>query len=158
MVAAAGERQVICVALQLETAAFTPLNETVEVPCEAPKLLPVIVTVVPASPMFGVTEAMTGVETGAFTVKLTPFELFPETFTTTFPVNAPPGTEQERDVEDQVVQVAVVPLNLTVLNPWDAPNVVPEIVTDAPTTPLVGLSDEMLGVTVKAIAFEALPP
>ena len=41
-------------------------------------------------------------------------------------------------VADQVVGVAVVPLKVTVLVPLVAPKLVPVIVTDVPTGPLVG--------------------
>ena len=41
-------------------------------------------------------------------------------------------------VADQLVGVAVVPLNVTVLVPCVAPKFVPVIVTDVPTGPLVG--------------------
>lgn len=94
-----------------------------------------IVTVVPAKPTFGVTEAITGVLAGALTVNEIPLELLPKKLTTTFPVVAE-GTEQDRDVGDQPVHVAAVPLNLTVEDPCVAPKVVPAIVTPAPTTPL----------------------
>ena len=55
----------------------------------------------------------------------------------------------------QVVAVAAVPLNLTVLVPCVAPKFAPVIVTDAPTNPDVGFKLVMLGagtVTVKAAA------
>ena len=41
-------------------------------------------------------------------------------------------------VADQLVGVAAVPLNLTVLVPCVAPKLVPAIVTAVPTGPLVG--------------------
>ena len=41
-------------------------------------------------------------------------------------------------VADQLVGVAGVPLNVTVLVPFVAPKLVPVIVTDVPTGPLVG--------------------
>ena len=41
-------------------------------------------------------------------------------------------------VADQLVGVAAVPLNVTVLVPCVAPKFVPVIVTDVPTGPLVG--------------------
>ncbi len=41
-------------------------------------------------------------------------------------------------VADQLVGVAVVPLNFTVLLPWVAAKFVPVIVTAVPTGPLVG--------------------
>ena len=45
----------------------------------------------------------------------------------------------------QLVGVAIVPLNLTVLVPWVAPKFTPAIVIDAPTAPEVGLKLAMLG-------------
>ena len=43
-------------------------------------------------------------------------------------------------VADQLVGVAIVPLNVTVLVPFVAPNVVPAMVTDVPTQPVAGVS------------------
>src|SRR3989442_90450 len=85
------------------------------------------------------------------TVKLLPLLADPDTVTTTFPVVAPLGTVATMLVALQVVAVAVVALNLTVLVPCVAPKVEPAIVTDAPTAPDVGVSVVMLGVgrTVK---------
>ena len=48
-------------------------------------------------------------------------------------------------VADQLVGVAVVPLNVTVLVPCVAPKVVPVIVTAVPIGPLVGASDVIAG-------------
>ena len=48
-------------------------------------------------------------------------------------------------VADQLVGVAVVPLNVTVLVPCVAPKFVPVIVTAVPTGPLVGDRLVMLG-------------
>ena len=45
----------------------------------------------------------------------------------------------------QLVGVADVPLNLTVLLPWDAPKFAPVMVTDVPTNPDVGFRLLMLG-------------
>ena len=53
----------------------------------------------------------------AVTVKLTPLLDVPETFTTTLPVDAPLGTVAVMLDAPQLVVVAVVPLNLTVLLP-----------------------------------------
>ena len=58
----------------------------------------------------------------------------------------------------QLVGVAEMPLNVTVLVPWVAPNVVPVMVTEVPTTPLVGDKLVMLGTTVKLTALLARPP
>ncbi|MGB6875132.1 MAG: hypothetical protein WBD87_03780 [Candidatus Acidiferrales bacterium] len=57
---------------------------------------------------------MLGAET---TVKLLPLLAVPDTVTTTFPVVAPLGTVATMLVELQLVAVAVLPLNLTVLEP-----------------------------------------
>jgi hypothetical protein len=70
--------------------------------------------------------------------------------TTTFPVVVPLGTGTTIEVALQLVGVAVVPLNVTVLLPCVDPKFVPVIVTDVPTTPEVGerLVIEGGGVTV----------
>jgi hypothetical protein len=69
--------------------------------------------------------------------------------TTTFPVVAPLGTGTTILVALQLVTVAVVPLNFTVLLPCVDPKVVPVIVTEAPTAPEVGDRLVILGTTVK---------
>jgi hypothetical protein len=64
-------------------------------------------------------------------------------------------------VADQLVGVAVVPLNLTVLVPCVEPKFVPVIVTEAPMRPLVGDRLVMLGEdddTVKLMPLLARPP
>jgi hypothetical protein len=58
--------------------------------------------------------------------------------TTTLPVVAPVGTGTAMLVADQLVGVAVVPLNVTVLLPCVGPKFVPVIATAVPTGPLVG--------------------
>jgi hypothetical protein len=82
---------------------------------------------------------------GGSTVKDIPLLATPPTVTTTFPVVAPVGTEATMDVELQLVAVAVVPLNFTVLVPCVPPKFAPSIVTDAPTTATVGARFVMLG-------------
>ena len=57
----------------------------------------------------------------------------------------------------QLVGVAVVPLNFTVLLPCVGPNVVPEIVTVAPTAPVVGDRLLIFGITVKLTPLLATP-
>jgi hypothetical protein len=51
------------------------------------------------------------------TTKLTPLLATPDTVTTTFPLVAPLGTVVAMEVVLQLVVVAVVPLNFTVLVP-----------------------------------------
>ena len=79
------------------------------------------------------------------TVKLIPLLATPPTVTTTLPVVAPAGTATVMLVALQLVGVAAVPLNVTVLDPWVAPKFAPVIVTGVPTGPEVGLRLLMLG-------------
>ena len=137
VLAPAGTRATIDVELQLviEVAAV-PLKVTVLVPCVAPKLEPLIVTELPTGPEVGERVVIEGVE---ITVKGDPLLATPPTVTTTFPVLAPAGTRATIDVALQlVIDVAVVPLKVTVLVPCVAPKLEPLIVTEAPTGPEVG--------------------
>lgn len=91
------------------------------------------------------------------TIKVTPFDASLDTVTTTLPVVVA-GTVHERDVAIQLEHVAATPLNFTVLEPCDAPNVVPLIVTLVPTGPITGESDLICGVTVNETPLLATPP
>jgi hypothetical protein len=117
VLALAGTVVVIVPELQLPalTVAAAPLMVTVLVPCVAPKLLPVIVTTVPASPEVGFRVLIEGA--AAVTVKVTPLLATPLTVTTTLPLVAPPGTVTVMLVALQLLTVAGVPLNVTVLLP-----------------------------------------
>jgi hypothetical protein len=84
-------------------------------------------------------------EEATVTVKPTPLLATPPTVTTTFPVVAPLGTGATILVALQLVGVAAVPLNVTVLVPCVAPKFVPAIVTAVPTGPDVGDRPEMVG-------------
>ncbi len=94
------------------------------------------------------------------TVNAMPLLETPPTLTTTFPVVAPDGTGTVILVMLQFAGVAVVPLNVTVLVPWDAPKFVPVIVTGVPTAPEVTDKLVILGVgsTVKFVPLLATPP
>jgi hypothetical protein len=81
----------------------------------------------------------------AITVKTTPLLAKPFTVTTTFPVVAPAGTATRMLVEFQLVGLAKVPLNVTVLVRCLDPKLKPAIVTEAPTAPDVGLRLLMCG-------------
>src|SRR6267378_3044739 len=61
----------------------------------------------------------------------------PDTVTTAYPEFAPEGTVTVILVAFQLVAVAVVPLNATVLLPCVEPKFVPVIVTEAPMSPEV---------------------
>lgn len=99
---------------------------------------------------------MLGPET---TVNVAPLLGTLDTVTTTLPVVAPVGTGATILVPLQLVGVAVVPLNFTVLVPCVAPKFVPVIVTDVPTEPDVGERLVMLGVgnTVKDLPLLSTP-
>src|SRR5229473_1355328 len=142
VVAPAGTGTVMLVAFQLVGVPAVPLNVTVMVPCVAPKFAPLIVTDVPTAPVVGFKLPMLGAV--AATVKLTPLLATPPTVTTTFPLVAPAGTGATMLVAPQLVGVAAVPLNVTVLVPCVAPKFAPLIVTDVPTTPDVGFRPVML--------------
>src|SRR5262249_51641315 len=137
--------------------AVTPLNVTVLLPRVDPKPVPAIVTAVPITPLVGDSDVTIG---GAVTVKVTPLLGKPLTVTTTLPVVAPAGTGTTMLVADQLVGVAVVPLNVTVLVPCVAPKLVPAIVTNVPTEPLLGVSEVSVGgmATVKTCALLGTPP
>jgi hypothetical protein len=115
VVAPAGTVATMLVALQLVGAPAVPLKLTVLVPCVAPKLAPVIVTLAPTNPDPGFTPVMLG--PGAVTVKFTPLLAAPPTVTTTFPVVAPAGTGTTMLDALQLVGTAEMPLNFTVLVP-----------------------------------------
>ena len=152
VVAPAGTGATMLVALQVVGAAAIPLNWTVLAPCDAPKLLPAIVTDVPTTPDVGLTLVMLGGGGGDVTVKATPLLGASFTVTTTGPVVAPAGTGATMLEALHIVDDAAVPLNQTVLAPCDAPKLLPAIVTDVPTTPDVGVTLVMLGAGVPPLA------
>src|SRR5712671_8220323 len=135
VVAPAGTGTRMLVADQVVGVAVVPLNVTVLVPLVAPKLVPAIVTAVAAGPLVGERLVMVG---GTVTVNETPLLASPPTVTTTLPVVAPAGTGTTMLVADQLVAVAAVPLNVTVLVPCVAPKAAPVIVTAVATGPLTG--------------------
>jgi hypothetical protein len=148
VVAPDGTRATMLVALQLVGVAAVPLNLTVPLPWVDPKLVPVIVTEAPTTPDVGERLLMCGAGT---TVKFNPLlDLF-ETVTTTLPVVAPVGTVATMVVALQLVAVAVVPLNLTVLVPCVDPKFDPAIVTEAPTAPVLGDKLEIVGAAAWAL-------
>jgi len=137
VVAPVGTGTLIVLVLQLVGAPATPLNVTV--PRVVPNRSPVMVTGVPTWPDVGERPVIAG----PVTVNSLPLLATPLTVTTTFPVVALIGTGTLMVEAVQLVGVATVPLNLTM--PGDAPKPEPVMVTDAPTTPEVGVSLVMLG-------------
>src|SRR2546430_16403535 len=96
-------------------------------------------------------------EIAVTTVKLTPLLATPPTVTTTLPVVVPAGTGTTMLVALQLVGVAAVPLNVTVLVPCVIPKLAPVIVTDMPTNPDVGFRLAMLGAGVALFTLTGTP-
>jgi hypothetical protein len=78
-------------------------------------------------------------------VKYIPLLGTPEVVTITFPVVDPAGTVTVILVGIQLVGIAVIPLNDTVLLLWGDPKLVPVIVTEVPAAPVAGDKLEILG-------------
>jgi hypothetical protein len=93
------------------------------------------VITVPTGPLAGVRLVNVG---ATATVYVSALLARPPTVTTTLPVVAPVGTGTAMLVVDQVVGVAAVPLNVTVLVPFVEPKFAPATVTIVPTAPLEG--------------------
>jgi hypothetical protein len=153
VVAPAGDGTTMLVALHVVGVAVVPLNVTVLVPCVAPKFAPAIVTGVPAMPNGGDKLEIVG-----GTVKLTPLLGSPATVTTTLPVVVPAGTGTTMLVALQLVGVAGVPLNVTVLVPCVAPKFAPASVTGVPIAPAAGEALVRLGGTVNGSPLLPWPP
>ena len=130
---ALGTSTTMLMAPQLVADAGVPLKETVLVPCDAPKFDPEIVTDVATGPDVGDRLVMLGV-----TVKGTPLLARPPTVTITLPVVAPLGTGTVMPVSPQLAGVAGVQLKVMTLVAWVAPKLVPVMVTEVPTGPVVG--------------------
>jgi hypothetical protein len=135
LVAPAGTGTVMLFADQAVGVAAVPLNVTVLVLWLDPKLDPLIVTAVATGPLDGERLVSVG---AVVTAKVSALLASPLTVTTTLPDVAPAGTGTTIFVADQVVGVAAVPLNVTVLVPLLAPKPVPLMVTAVPTGPLDG--------------------
>jgi hypothetical protein len=103
------------VVLQVVGVPGVPLNVTVLVPCVAPKFVPVMVTPAPMGPCDMLNVEMLG--PGVVTVNAMPLLATPPTLTTTLPVVAPFGTGAAMLEALQLVGVAAIPLNVTVLVP-----------------------------------------
>jgi hypothetical protein len=140
-----GTGTVILESLQVVGVATKELKSTVLAPRVAPKLVPVIVTDVPVGPEVGDRLLIAGA------IVKNPGLTMPPADTTTgiVPAGTPPGTGTTIVVLLQLVGVAAMPLNVTVLAPWVAPKPNPVMVTDVPTCPVTGES-VIFGTTVNA--------
>jgi hypothetical protein len=157
VVAPAGTGTVMLVLLQLIGDAATPLNVTMPTTelCEAPKLVPLIVTSVPTGPLPGDTPEITGV--GRTTNGAALLEI-PPTVTTTFPLDAPIGTGTVIDVRPHAVGAAVTPLKVTVLAPWVARKSCPAMVTGLPMMPVLGVSEAIEGAGTVTVVEPQIDP
>jgi hypothetical protein len=132
VVAPVGTGTTMLVSLQLEGVAAVLLNLTLLVPGVWPKAAPVMVIVAPIPPFTGEMLVMPGPgETENGVPTLGPFVVV----TKMFPVVAPSGTVVEMLVVVALVNVATVPLNVTVLAEIDEPKLLPEMVSGRPAGP-----------------------
>ena len=152
VVAPEGTFAVICVEeTTVNVEAAVPLNFT---PVAPVKLLPVIVTSVPTTPLPGVNEAIAGGGTVKSSVLVA---VPPAVVTVILPVEAPFGTLAVICVAESSVNVEAIPLNFTLLAPV---KFVPVTVTCMPGRPLFGVNDAIVGgggITVKLVALSTLP-
>jgi len=140
-VAPAGTEVVILIAVEAVTTANVPLNLTMLFDGVVLKFVPEIVTIVPTAPSVGSKLVMVG---DGSTVKFDELEIVtPLVVTMIGPVPAPEGTVVVILVELELMTFAGTPLNVTRGVPV---KFVPEIVTVAPTAPLVGLNPVIVGV------------
>jgi hypothetical protein len=138
-----GTAVTMVVAFQLLGAAAVPLKVTVLEPWVDPKFEPVIVTDAPTPAVEGEMLLIIGF---CKTVKALPALASPPAVTTTGPVIAPAGTGVTIEVALQLVGVAAVPSNVTVLAPCEAPKFEPVIVTDVPASADAGTMLVIVGV------------
>ena len=148
VVAPAGTVAVMCVFDATVNVAFVLLNVTADAP---KKPVPVMSTEEPSGPLVGVNEVIVG--TGeAVTSKLVTLVAVPSAFITAIgPSLAPAGTVAVILCGLLIVNVAETPLNLTDVTIGSEPvKLSPLITTGAPTGPLVGVNEEIVGAAANA--------
>ncbi len=136
----------------LKLAAATPPKLTAVAPV---KLDPKIITLAPGAPLVGAKPLIIAVES---TLKLALLVAVPPGVITLIgPLPALAGTVVVICVDELTVKNASTPLNLTLETPL---KFVPNIITDVPTMPLVGLKPLMAGVAiiVNDVALVITPP
>src|SRR5258708_1970471 len=131
-----GTWAMILVALQLVTVAGMVFSVPPPLPCEGPKLVPVMVNDAPnAPPAAGATEVIAG---AAVTVNVTPARATPPAaVTTTLAVTAPVGTVVTMLVGLHDETAATTVPNLTLPLPCDGPKFVPVPFTTDPKAPVL---------------------
>lgn len=134
-----------------ETVPVVPLNVTML--SDALKFVPVIVTVVPGPPLVGLKLVIVGAGTVKFVADVA---VCPATVTVIVPVVAASGTEVVMLVAVLAETTASAPLNFTMLLAGVVLKFVPVIVTEVPTTPLVGLKLVIVGAGAVLIVFRKI--
>ena len=122
--------------LTVKDAAAMPSKATADAPV---KLLPVMVTAVLAAPLLGVNEVMIG---AGMKVKVPLLVAVPPGVVTVIAPVAPLPTVALMVVEVTVNEAAAVPPNFTAVAPV---KLLPVMVTTAPTGPLPGVNEVMVG-------------
>jgi hypothetical protein len=151
-----GTVAVIWVAELTVNVAVVPANRTAVAPV---KFVPVMTTEVPGAPLVGEKPVTVGAGV-AVTSKLVELVPVPAGFTTEMaPSVAPVGTVAVICVAELTVNVEFVPLKRTAVAPV---KLVPVIVTEVPTGPLVGVKPVTVGVwvavTVNVDGQSSVPP
>ena len=151
VVAVTGTLAVMAVAVLVTIVAAMPLKVTA---VALPRLVPVMVTVLPTAPLTGVKLVIVG---GPMTVKLAALVPVPlGAVTLILPVVAPAGTTVVIDVAEATVNDATgVVLNITVVTPS---KLVPVRVIAAPTVPDVGEKAVTVGAGTVKLATEVAVP
>src|SRR3989442_1019788 len=158
LVAPLGTVAVICVSEFTVKEAAAPLNATAVAPA---KCEPLIVTPAPTGPLAGLKEESLGAEGATATVKLVALVAVPPGVVTLIaPLVAPLGTVAVICVSEFTVKEAAAPLNATAVAPVKCE---PLIVTPAPTGPLAGLNELIIGadghtLTVYLASLNPAPP
>ena len=142
VVASAGTVTVSCVGVAALTVATTSLNFTSLSDGVVLKLEPVIITVVPTTPLAGANPDMLVSRTVKFVEDV---EFFPLAKTLIFPVVAVAGTITVSCVADALEMTAVISLNATILSDGFVPKFSPVITTVAPGNPDVGVKPVIIG-------------
>jgi hypothetical protein len=132
----------------VKVVALVVLNVTVEAPNRP---VPVIWTDVPTGPLVGLKEVIVGTGEGV-TSKLAALVAVPSEFVTAIgPSVAPGGTVAVILFGLLIAKTADTPLNFTAVTSGSGPvKLSPLITTGAPTGPLVGVNEEMVGAAANA--------
>jgi len=151
LLAVLGTVRVIWVGELTVKLAGTPLIVTLVAPV---KFVPVTVTRVVGGPTVGKKLVIVGGVAGTVTVKELPVAVPPGVTTLKAPVVAPAGTVALIWVAELTAKFAFRPLNRTAVDPV---KLVPVIVTEVPTGPLVGVKLVIVGRATGTVTVKELP-